>query len=165
MTSGAPNYALDPLFLEFLDQAVDWAEQLGIYLIFDNHTFDPAVGTDPNIGVILETVWTQMAEHYKDRSEYIMYEVLNEPHDISDQQWNAIQMEVVDAIRAVDQEHYIVIGPAGWNSFNNLAAMPLYTQEKLIYTFHFYDPFVFTHQGAHLDQPINGTIVRGSFSV
>lgn len=153
MTNGAPNYILDPLFLEFLDQAVDWAESLEIYLILDNHTFDPAVGTDPNIGGILETVWTQMAEHYKNRTEFLIYEVLNEPHDISDEQWNSIQMGVVDAIRVVDQEHLIVIGPASWNSFHNLDDMPIYSQDRLIYTFHFYDPFVFTHQGATWTDP------------
>ena len=163
MTSGAPNYRLEPLFLEFLDQAVDWAESLGLYLILDNHTFDPAVGTDPNIGTILEAVWVQMAEHYKDRSQFIIYEVLNEPHDISDQQWNAIQMAVVDAIRAVDQEHYIVIGPAGWNSFHNLGQMPVYPQDKLIYTFHFYDPFVFTHQGATWTNPSMGPLAEVPF--
>ncbi len=153
MAGAAPDYRLDPLFLEFLDQAVDWAESLGIYLILDNHTFDPAVGTDPEIGPILEKVWTQMAEHYRDRSQYVLYEVLNEPHDISDQQWNNIQMGVVDAIREVDQDHFIVIGPAGWNSFHNLDDMPVYPQDKLIYTFHFYDPFVFTHQGASWTNP------------
>lgn len=26
--------------------------------------------------------------------------------------------------------------------------MPVYEDDKLLYTFHFYDPFVFTHQGA-----------------
>ncbi|GJM28353.1 MAG: hypothetical protein DHS20C17_09880 [Cyclobacteriaceae bacterium] len=153
MAGRAPDYILDPLFLDFLDQTVDMAEMLGIYLILDNHTFDPAVGTDPNIGTILEKVWTQMAEHYQHRTEFLIYEVLNEPHDISDQQWNSIQQGVVDAIRSVDDTHYIVIGPAGWNSFHNLDAMPVYAQEKLIYTFHFYDPFIFTHQGASWTDP------------
>jgi endoglucanase len=163
MTDGAPSYTLDPLFLDFLDQAADWAEILGIYLILDNHTFDPAESTDPNIGVVLEAVWTQMAEHFKDRSEYIIYEVLNEPHGISDELWNSIQLEVVDAIRAVDQEHYVVIGPAGWNSFHNLAAMPVYPQDKLIYTFHFYDPFIFTHQGATWTSPSMGPLADVPF--
>jgi endoglucanase len=163
MTSGFPDYRLEPLFLEFLDQAVDYAESLGLYLILDNHTFDPAKATNPNIGPILETVWTQMATHYKDRSELIIYEVLNEPHGISDQQWNTIQMGVVDAIRAVDQDHYIIIGPAGWNSFHNLEDMPVYPQDKLIYTFHFYDPFVFTHQGATWTDPSMGPLSEVPF--
>lgn len=153
MTDGAPDYEIDPLFFEFLDQVVDWAEELKMNLILDNHSFDPAVNTDPNVGSILEKVWTQMAEHYQDRSTYIYYEVLNEPHGISDSQWNTIQQAVVQKIRDVDSKHTIVVGPAGWNSYNNLDDMPVYDDDNLIYTFHFYDPFVFTHQGATWTDP------------
>lgn len=148
MTDGAPAYVLDPLFLSFLNEAVNWAEELGMHLILDNHTFDPADDTDPNIGEVLEKVWIQMATHFKDRSELIYYEVLNEPHGISDVLWNNIQQNIVTAIRNIDTKHTIVIGPASWNSYNNLAAMPEYQDDNLLYTFHFYDPFIFTHQGA-----------------
>lgn len=153
MTDGAPNYTLDPLFLNFLDQAVDWAEDLEMYLILDNHTFNPAEDTDPNVGDVLVKVWEQMANHYKDRSDFVMYEVLNEPHGISDQLWNSIQQEVVEVIRSVDDKHTIVVGPASWNSYHNLSAMPVYEDDNLLYTFHFYDPFVFTHQGASWVSP------------
>lgn len=148
MTNGAPDYQLDPLFLEFLDQVVGWAEELGIHLILDNHTFSPDVDTDPNVGTVLTRVWRQMAAHYAASNALLYYEVLNEPHGISDALWNSIQQSVLDEIRLSDTTHYVIIGPAGWNSYNNLSAMPVYQDEKLIYTFHFYDPFLFTHQGA-----------------
>jgi len=153
MTGGAPEYTLDPLFLYFLDQAVDWAEELEIHLLLDNHSFDPAVNTSPDIGDILVPVWSQMAAHFKDRSNFVYYEILNEPHGISDASWNAIQKRVIETIRLVDQKHTLIIGPAGWNSYNNLAAMPPYEDGNLIYTFHFYDPFLFTHQGASWTDP------------
>ncbi len=148
MTYGAPDYLLDTLFLEFLDQVVSWAEELELHLILDNHTFNPDVDTDPNIGNILKPVWRHMAEHFAQRTDYIYFEILNEPHGISDELWNTIQKSVVEEIRSVDTTHYIIIGPAGWNSYHNLSAMPLYEDDRLIYTFHFYDPFLFTHQGA-----------------
>ncbi|HEX5170100.1 MAG TPA: cellulase family glycosylhydrolase [Cyclobacteriaceae bacterium] len=153
MTSGEPDYIPDPLFLEFLDDVVNWCEELHIHVILDNHTFDPAVNTDPAIGPVLVKVWTQMAEHYKDRSDYVCYEILNEPHGIADAVWGSIQQSVIDAIRTVDSEHYIVVGGAGWNSYNNLDELPAYSDDKLIYTFHFYDPFIFTHQGASWTDP------------
>ncbi|MFB0525602.1 MAG: glycoside hydrolase family 5 protein [Phycisphaerae bacterium] len=153
MTNGAPDYTIDPLFYYFLDQIIDWAEELELHLILDNHSSDPAGNTRTNIGDILVPVWTQIAEHYKDRSTYIYYEVLNEPHGISDTTWNQIQQRVIDAIRAVDQKHTIIVGPAGYNSYKNLRFMPEYEDDNLIYTFHFYDPFVFTHQGAGWPTP------------
>ncbi len=153
MTSGSPDYIIETLFYSFLDSAVTWAEELQIHLLLDNHTFDPATNTDPEIGPVLVMVWTQMAEHYKNRSGYICYEILNEPHGILDQLWGQIQQSVIDAIREIDSVHTIIVGPAGWNSYNNLNAMPRYSDTNLIYTFHFYDPFMFTHQGASWTDP------------
>lgn len=153
MTSGSPDYDLDPLFLTFLDSAVTWSENNHISLILDNHTFDPAANTDPNIAPILVRVWTQLADHYKDRNDSLYYEVLNEPHGISDALWGSIQLSAINAIRTKDTKHYIVVGPADWNSYNKLSAIPVYSDTKLIYTFHFYDPFIFTHQGASWTDP------------
>ncbi len=153
MTEGEPEYTLDPLFLSFLDSAVTWAEELEMHLILDNHTFDPSVDTDPAIEDALIKVWTQMAEHYKNRSNYIYYEILNEPHGISDEVWGEIQQHVIDVIREEDTVHTIIVGPASWNSYNNLDNMPEYDDDNLIYTFHFYDPFLFTHQGANWNNP------------
>ena len=148
MTNGAPDYVIDPLFFDFLDQVVDWAEELQIHLLLDNHSFDPNVDTQPSVESVLLKVWPQMAEHYKNRSNYVYYEILNEPHGISTAVWCQIQQKVIDAIRAIDTKHTIVVGPSGYNSYNELNNMPVYTDNKLIYTFHFYDPFMFSHQGA-----------------
>ncbi len=158
MTAGAPNYEIDSLFYFFLDQAVDWAEELEMYLILDNHTFDPSEATDPNIGDVLVPVWTQMATHYGDRSDYILFEVLNEPHGIANATWNAIQGDVIDAIRLVNTKHTIIVGPADYNSFRSLEFLPEYADTNLIYTFHFYDPFVLTHQGATWTDPSLGPL-------
>lgn len=153
MTSGTPNYTIDPLFFSFLDSAVNWAEELQLYLLIDNHSFDPIASTSPDINLTLNKVWPQLAEHYKNSSNYIMYEILNEPHGISNQLWGSIQQQAIDAIRSKDTKHTIIIGPSGYNGYNDLAQMPVYTDVNLIYTFHFYDPFMFTHQGASWVEP------------
>ena len=148
MTNGAPDYTLDPLFLSLLDQVVGWAKELGLHLILDNHSFDSSVSTDPGVGRILLKVWPQMARHYKGSTAKLYYEILNEPHGIADKLWNSIQQQVVTAIRKIDKTPTIIVGPASWNSYNKLKDMPVYSDRNLIYTFHFYDPFLFTHQGA-----------------
>ena len=148
MTNGAPDYLIDPLLFMMLDSAVSWAEALQLHLILDNHSFDPSVNTQPSVVNILTKVWPQLAERYKNRSNLIYYEVLNEPHGISNTLWGSIQQQTIAAIRAVDQTHTIIVGPSGYNSYNDLSQMPVYADTNLLYTFHFYDPFIFTHQGA-----------------
>jgi endoglucanase len=153
MTGPAPDYELNPLFLEFLDRAVDQAEAAGLFIVLDNHTWDPVMNTDPAIEPVLLASWAQMARHYKNRSNHVLYEVLNEPHGISDAVWNAMQGKSIQAIRAEDSFHTIVVGPANWNSYLNLSSMPVYPDDNLLYTFHFYEPHVFTHQGNTWENP------------
>ncbi|MDR0301781.1 MAG: glycoside hydrolase family 5 protein [Treponema sp.] len=148
MTGGQPDYTLDPLLLKFLDMAVDWAEKYGLYIIIDNHSFDPVKNTEDDIDKILIPVWEQVAQRYKNRSDYVIYEILNEPHGISDARWGEVQGLAINAIRKHDTKHYIIVGGTDYNSLGKMSALPEYSDTKLIYTFHFYDPYLFTHQGA-----------------
>ena len=161
MTSGAPSYTFDPLFFKFLDAAIDWAEKYELYIIIDNHSFDPVKETDNNIDRILIPVWEQVARRYKDRSDYVLYEVLNEPHGIDDSRWGEIQGKIIDAIRRIDQKHAIIVGGTEYNSLAKLSSIPEYKDQNLIYTFHFYDPYLFTHQGASWGDPPVLTTLAG----
>ncbi len=153
MTDGKPSYTIDTLFLEFLDAVVDWAEELNIYLILDNHSTDDIASKNPDLESVLTIVWAKMAQHFKNRSTYVLYEIMNEPNGISTQTWGNIQQSAIDAIRSVDTTHTLVVGPSSYNSYNDLSLLPAYTDKKLIYTFHFYEPFIFTHQGATWSNP------------
>jgi endoglucanase len=153
MTGGAPDYTLDPLFLRFLDFAVDCAEKYELYIIIDNHSFDPVESTSENIDQVLLPVWAQIARRYKDRSDYVVYEILNEPHGISDSRWGEIQGMAIETIRRIDRKHAIIVGGTDYNSIGKLSAIPEYPDSNIIYTFHFYDPYLFTHQGADWGGP------------
>ena len=164
MTNGSPDYTIDPLMYEFLDQAVNWAEELQIYLILDNHTNDDLASKNANLETVLKKVWVQMAEHYKNRSNYVLYEILNEPNGtLTTAAWGKIQQAAITAIRTLDTKHTLVVGGAGFNSYTELAALPVYTDNNLIYTFHFYDPFVFTHQGASWPSPSMASLTNVPF--
>jgi endoglucanase len=152
MTSGAPDYVPDQLLFSFLDSVVTWAEDLQIYLLIDNHSELSSL-TPTVMQTELTRLWTHMAQHYASRSDYIIYEILNEPHDISAATWGTIQGEVINAIRTQDTKHKIIVGGTGYNTYTELQNLPVYSDTKLIYTFHFYDPFVFTHQGASWPSP------------
>ena len=105
-----------------------------------------------------------MAEHYKNRSNYVLYEILNEPNGtLTTAAWGKIQQAAITAIRTVDTKHTLVVGGAGFNSYTELAALPVYTDNNLIYTFHFYDPFVFTHQGASWPSPSMASLTNVPF--
>jgi endoglucanase len=148
-----PDWKLDPLYLTYLDRVLDWAEETGLYLLLDNHTFNNKIpdGEDEDLEEALCKVWTQLAGRYKDRGPLIMYEVFNEPHGISDEKWGAVQGRVIESIREQDTRHTIIVGGTNYNSIGGLEGIPEYPDSGLIYTFHYYDPHVFTHQGNSWD--------------
>jgi endoglucanase len=151
MTNGAPDYTINPIFFNYLDQVIDWTEELQLNLIIDNHTIE--VAKSKTVEDPLLKIWPQMAKHYKDRSTSIYYEILNEPNTLLAADWAVIQAKVVDSIRVYDTKHTIVVTGADWGGISGLTALKKLKDTNLIYSFHFYDPFLFTHQGASWASP------------
>lgn len=141
--------------LEKLDQVCDWAEKYQIYLIIDDHSFNTEEydHNPPSVQLYqehLESVWRQIASRYNNRSKYIIYEILNEPKSNGEIaiKWIKLQQGIIDLIRSYDPERDIVVTSADFSSIDTLVKMKPYKDPNLIYTFHFYEPKLFTHQGA-----------------
>ena len=152
---GAPDYKVSDECWSYLDDSISWCEELGMYIIIDFHNdCDGASKTDPNIEKVLLKVWPQIANRYKNKGDLVIYEVMNEPHfksgniDADIKKWGAIQGNVLKAIRQIDKKHTVIVGGADWNSIDSMLKLPEYQDDNLIYNFHDYSPFLFTHQGA-----------------
>lgn len=140
---------VEEIVWDYLDKVCDWAEELKIYLIIDNHSFNSSENypNAKNLKSHLEKIWPQVAERYKNRSEYILYEILNEPQ-ISQSEWEKLQKEILSLIRKYDSKHTVLVCGADWSSRDAMLKLKPLDDDNLIYTFHYYDPFYFTHQGA-----------------
>ena len=152
---GAPDYKVSPECFDIIDKAVSWCQELGMFLIIDFHNdCNGSSKTNPKIEQVLLKVWPQIAARYKDKDGRVIYEIMNEPHfgsgnvkaDIA--KWAKIQGNVLKAIREVDQRHSVIVSGGDWDSLDSMLALPDYGDQNLIYNFHDYSPFLFTHQGA-----------------
>ncbi|MCQ2592449.1 MAG: glycoside hydrolase family 5 protein [Treponema sp.] len=143
------NWKIPEYIFKCLDNFIEWAKELDLSLIFDFHN-NTVVGsfTPVDIEDTLIPIWTQMAERYKDSYEKIAFEIYNEPHEIDLKIWGEALTNTIKAIRKIDTKHYLIAGGGDWNSFDSLKQLPQFDDDKIIYTFHFYEPHLFTHQGA-----------------
>lgn len=148
LSNGAPDYTIYEKVFSILDNAVQWATKYEIYLVLDNHSWSNDEPTPKDIEYRLLQYWPQIAQRYKDSSKYVVYELLNEPHGIDNKKWGKTQQNVINAIRTIDNTHTIVVGGADFNSYNSMISLPNFSDGNIIYTFHYYDPMTFTHQGA-----------------
>ena len=90
-------------------------------------------------------LWEEFERRFADYPD-VMFELLNEVRNINPELWNSLAAETLDAIRKMNRERAVIIGSTNWNNCNFLKDLKLYDDENVIYTFHIYDPFEFTHQ-------------------
>ncbi|MBW8881977.1 MAG: glycoside hydrolase family 5 protein [Asticcacaulis sp.] len=149
------NGKLSDAWLKKLDWVVDTALKYDLNVILDEHDFNDC-STDATVcGTKLNQVWSQLASRYKDYSSKVMFELLNEPHDaLNGDAWNQVYPTVLATVRTTNPQRNVIVGPTRWNSRYDLDLLKLPEGDRhLIVTFHYYDPFRFTQQGASWAPP------------
>ena len=147
----APAYTFDDKFLAALDNAVNWAEARGMYVILDQHSYYGSRVFPEGYGEELVTSGLrQLAMRYKGK-DHVVLELFNEPGgSYIEKHWYEMQQRMIAEIRNIDKQ-MIIIATAVGCSYKRLNEIPEYNDKRMIYTFHFYTPFLFTHQGANWD--------------
>lgn len=145
--NGMPNAKNLPA----LDAALRLLTRHGLAVLLDLHDNGQMNLDKPNHdnrGFI--SFWKAMASHYRGRYEKrVVFELLNEPifYD-NGKVWLRLQEETVKAIRTVDRKRTLMVSANRWSGVDSFKDFPKLPQANLLYTFHCYDPFFFTHQGA-----------------
>ena len=138
-----------------VDSAITWANAFNMKLIIDNHH-----GPDVNDGNFASNtpricaVWKQLVQRYGylDPNRFY-FELYNEPNNISNANFRVLAQTAMDTIRKYNTTHTFIIGGNGWNSSTGLVNFDPINDPNVIYTFHNYDPYYFTHQGFSWTSP------------
>jgi aryl-phospho-beta-D-glucosidase BglC (GH1 family) len=94
--------------------------------------------------------WTSFAQHLSQFDpDWVILEPMNEPVlSGKEQNWPPVQKKVIAAIRKGAPKHSILATGARWSNLDTLLELELLNDNNIIYNFHFYEPHIFTHQGA-----------------
>ena len=140
--------------LSLIDQFIDWCERYGLHIVLNLHK---AIGNycdieekiqlldDDQLQERFIALWLNLEDHFSEKPD-IAFELLNEVRDVDPEKWNALAERTIKAIRLKNPTRKIIIGSTCWNSVSTLDRLKVYDDENIIYTFHTYDPFSFTHQ-------------------
>jgi endoglucanase len=146
----APPFTVFSSFFDRVDWAVDNALSRGMVLILDFHHFTDYMDCPACERERFLRLWEQIADHYQDYPPELVFELLNEPTNaVPSAVWDADLASALGIIRAGNPDRIVVVGPVGWNGLGGLDYLHLPEEDRgLIVTFHYYEPFPFTHQGA-----------------
>jgi endoglucanase len=148
----APAGGLNAVFLAELDTAVNTMLKDDLRVIVDVHPSDEfkrQLRTSDAAVARFYALWSALAAHYAQRDpDRLFFEVLNEPEFDDAQQWAAVQTRAIAAIRQTAPRHTIIATAGRYSGLTDLLTLEPVTDPNVIYTFHDYEPFAFTHQGA-----------------
>lgn len=144
-----PPYTIDPNFLKRVDWAVNCALSRNMPVMLNVHHYlelfdDPAGHKDRFLAI-----WEQLAEHYKNYTDTLILEPLNEPHGkLRGAEWNLLLKQAIAVIRKSNPDRILVAG-SEWNTIGALSSLEIPKDDRnIIVSIHCYDPLEFTHQGA-----------------
>lgn len=153
--------------LGFIDRCLDWCKKYGLSMILDLHEApgysffntnetdraDVFTGSKSNT-LFADTalqerfirIWQMFARRYRSEGRNLAFELLNEIvlDDIGP--WNRLWKAAVEKIRVIDPDRTIIIGPNRNSDASELKNLEVTDDPGVVYTFHFYEPGIFTHQ-------------------
>ena len=144
-----------------IQQVVDWCRECELNLILDLHKaygydFNDAGDEERNNLFSSEALqkrfvdlWIEIVKRFG-REKHIAFELLNEVVEKENADaWNKLIKATVSEIRKVNATAPIIYGGIQWNSVKTLKLLEIPDDKNIIFTFHFYEPLLFTHQKAY----------------
>ena len=173
-----PDYSIRATFIERVEEVVKYALDEGLYTIINLH-HDGAEGvsgqwislvngsgqvTAANTAAVraqFVAIWAQVAEHFKDYGEHLIFESMNEikvgydaPLESYLDQVNELNQAFVDTVRAgggYNAARCLVVPGYNTNIDHTVAGFRKPTDTapgRLILSAHYYDPWSFAGEGA-----------------
>ena len=168
-TGSRADFTVNGYYLDRLEEVIGWGLNQNLVIVLDFHgatlksefiyTFDESENeyTDPTSAkraadlAKFYSIWEQIANRFKDYSDDLIFEVINEPYfHISAAEMNDLNSEVISIIRSSGGNNLtrkvIVTGgtKTSYEAITTIDPQVINSDNYLIATFHYYRPFNFT---------------------
>ena len=142
---------VDTDWMNRVDHVVKTAMASGLIVVLDAHHWEAMYSSPATEEACFNDVWKEIARHFAGVSnDSLVLELLNEPRDVlTTSLWNQVVARTIDTIRTIQPTRTLMVGSGNWYSYSALASLALPANDSnIIASFHYYNPFNFTHQGA-----------------
>ena len=145
-TSTSAPFAIDSAWLARVEQVVDWGLKRNLLIVINAHHESWIKNSFTSVNVArFDSIWSQIATRFSNRSDSLMFEMLNEPNPMSAANVNALNAQVLKIIRRTNPTRIVLFSGYMWSNSDQLvtAAIPDSSDKYLIGYYHSYDPYPF----------------------
>jgi len=138
--------------LSDLDAAVKMILDAGLAVEIDMHPqsdFKARLAKEDDFVARFADFWNMIAQRYAPLDpDRVFFEILNEPEMQDAYRWYGVQAKLAAAIRRGAPANTIIAAGARWDDDDDMVFLEPLADTNVVYVFHFYEPHIFTHQGA-----------------
>ena len=139
-------------YFGYLDAAIKTILDAGLAVEIDMHPdsdFKARLAKEDEFVQRFADYWNMVAQHYSSWDpDRVFFEILNEPEMHDAYRWYGVEAKLAAAIRRAAPKHTILASGARWDDDDDMVFLEPLPDANVIYVFHFYEPHIFTHQGA-----------------
>ena len=148
-TADAAPYTIDATWMDRVEQVVDWGLERNLYVTLNGHHEDWLKNdyATPATRARYDSIWVQIAERFKDKSDRLLFEIINEPFGMTVAQVDELNQRTLDIIRKTNPTRLVIFGGNQYANAEELLLAAVPDDEYLIGYFHSYDPWSFAGQG------------------
>lgn len=148
-TSDNAPFTVDEAWMNRVEQVVDWGLTRDLFIVINTHHEEwiKAGYDNPENRARFDSIWSQIATRFKDKSEKLIFEIINEPKGLTQTQNNELHQRVLDIIRRTNPTRNVMIQGHEWGGSDELITMAIPDDDYLIGSFHSYDPWPFGLEG------------------
>jgi len=149
MSTTSP-FKIDPTWLNRVEQILDWGLSKGLYMVVNSH-HDGWIKenyANPVNQARFDSLWSQVATRFKNKSEKLIFEIANEPvSPMTKAQNDEMHQKAIKVIRKTNPTRLIIFQGIDWGGSDALINAAIPNDPYIIGSFHSYDPYLFGLEG------------------
>jgi len=141
-------YTIDSAWLDRIEQIVDWGLSRDLLVIINMHHdyWIKENYTEENIARF-DSIWSQIAVRFQDKSDSLIFEIINEPNPMTLGHVNELNARVLEIIRRTNPTRNVCFSGHRWSNSEELVQASVPDDDYLIGYYHSYDPYPFGLEG------------------
>lgn len=143
-TATTSPYAVNGAWMDRVEEVVDWGLSRDLFVVLNAHHEDwLKQDYSAHNTARFDSIWSQVATRFKDKTERLQFEIINEPQGLTREQTDELNARILGIIRKTNPTRIVVYSGAGWSSATDMMAAAIPDDDYLMAYYHSYDPWEF----------------------
>ena len=163
-TGTASPYTINSTWLNRIEQVVNWGLSRKLIIIINAHHegWIKENYTAENVARF-DSIWSQVATRFKDKSDSLLFEIINEPYPMALEDVNELNAQILKTIRKTNPTRIVLFSGHMWSNSAELIQAAVPDDDYMMGYYHSYDPYPFGLEGPGSygsDADINATVQK-----